>query len=59
MTCLGKFWTDAGGEKTMVHCMVNLVTANDCANVVLASGASPIMAEDAEETIPYEFVNMR
>lgn len=48
-----------GGEKPMVHCMVNLVTANDCANVVLASGASPIMAEDAEETIPYEFVNMR
>lgn len=47
------------GEKPMVHCMVNLVTANDCANVVLASGASPIMAEDAEETIPYEFVNMR
>lgn len=33
----------------MVHCMVNLVTANDCANLVLASGASPIMAEDAEE----------
>lgn len=33
----------------MVHCMVNLVTANDCANLVLACGASPIMAEDAEE----------
>ena len=28
-----------GGGKPMVHCMVNLVTANDCANVVLASGA--------------------
>ena len=47
------------GEKPMVHCMVNLVTANDCANVVLASGVSPIMAEDAEKTIPYEFVNIR
>lgn len=33
----------------LVHCMVNLVTANDCANLVLASGASPIMAKDAEE----------
>lgn len=33
----------------LVHCMVNLVTANDCANLVLASGASPIMAEDPEE----------
>lgn len=35
--------------RPMVHCMVNLVTANDCANLVLASGASPIMAEDAGE----------
>lgn len=36
-------------NRPMVHCMVNLVTANDCANLVLACGASPIMAEDAEE----------
>lgn len=36
-------------KSPMVHCMVNLVTANDCANLVLASGASPIMAEDPEE----------
>lgn len=33
----------------LIHCMVNLVTANDCANLVLASGASPIMAEDVLE----------
>lgn len=33
----------------LVHCMVNLVTANDCANMALAAGASPIMAEDFEE----------
>lgn len=36
-------------KSPMLHCMVNLVTANDCANLVLASGASPIMAEDPEE----------
>ena len=36
-------------KSPMVHCMVNLVTANGCANLVLASGASPIMAEDLEE----------
>ena len=59
MTCLGEILDRCRGEKPMVHCMVNLVTANNCANVVLASGASPIMAEDAEKTIPYEFVNMR
>ena len=36
-------------KQPLVHCMVNLVTANDCANLVLASGASPIMAQDPEE----------
>ena len=46
---LGEILDRCRREKPMVHCMVNLVTANDCANVVLASGASPIMAEDAEE----------
>lgn len=35
--------------KPLVHCIVNHVTANDCANLVLACGASPIMAEDAAE----------
>lgn len=38
-------------KRPMVHCMVNLVTANDCANLVLASGACPIMAEDVEEVV--------
>lgn len=34
----------------MVHCISNLVTANDCANLLLACGATAIMAEDADET---------
>nr|MDD6335191.1 hydroxyethylthiazole kinase [bacterium] len=33
----------------LVHCMTNYVTANDCANLLLASGASPIMADDLDE----------
>ena len=33
----------------LVHCISNLVTANDCANIVLAAGASPIMADAPEE----------
>lgn len=33
----------------MVHCITNYVTANDCANLLLACGASPIMADDPEE----------
>lgn len=33
----------------LVHNMTNYVTINDCANITLASGASPIMAEAKEE----------
>ena len=33
----------------LVHCITNIVTVNDCANVLLACGASPIMAEAPEE----------
>lgn len=33
----------------LIHNITNYVTVNDCANVVLACGASPIMADDKEE----------
>lgn len=33
----------------LVHCITNHVTANDCANALLAVGARPIMAEHPEE----------
>ncbi|MEG0546248.1 MAG: hydroxyethylthiazole kinase [Oscillospiraceae bacterium] len=37
-------------EKTpLVHNITNYVTVNDCANVLLACGGSPIMADDAME----------
>ncbi|MEM1485786.1 hydroxyethylthiazole kinase [Oscillospiraceae bacterium PP1C4] len=37
-------------EKTpLVHCITNYVTVNDCANILLACGGSPIMADDEEE----------
>ena len=32
-----------------IHNITNYVTVNDCANMVLACGASPIMADDAAE----------
>ena len=37
-------------RRPLVHCITNYVTANDCANILLAIGASPIMADDPEET---------
>lgn len=33
----------------LVHNITNYVTVNDCANILLASGASPIMADDIGE----------
>jgi len=33
----------------LVHNITNYVTVNDCANVLLACGGSPIMADDVEE----------
>ncbi len=34
----------------VVHNITNTVSANDCANILLAVGASPIMADDPEES---------
>ena len=31
-------------QRPLIHCVSNLVTANDCANLALAVGASPMMA---------------
>ena len=33
----------------LVQCITNFVTVNDCANIILASGASPSMAQDIRE----------
>lgn len=35
--------------RPLVHCITNYVTANDCANILLACGASPTMADDFRE----------
>lgn len=36
-------------KKPLVHCITNYVTVNDCANIVLACGGSPIMADELAE----------
>ncbi|MEG0919652.1 MAG: hydroxyethylthiazole kinase [Anaerovoracaceae bacterium] len=33
----------------LIHNITNYVTVNDCANILLACGASPIMADDSDE----------
>jgi len=36
-------------ENPLIHYITNYVTVNDCANITLAIGASPIMADDIRE----------
>lgn len=36
-------------RRPLIHCVSNQVSANDCANLVLAVGASPVMAYAPEE----------
>ena len=36
-------------KSPLIHNITNYVTVNDCANVVLACGASPIMADDQKD----------
>ena len=36
-------------RRPLIHCVSNIVSANDCANLALAVGASPMMAHAAEE----------
>ena len=31
-------------KKPLIHCITNVVTVNDCANIILAAGGSPTMA---------------
>ena len=37
------------GKTPLVHNITNYVTVNDCANILLACGASPIMSDDADD----------
>ena len=49
---LGQCLTNVRERKPLIHNITNYVTVNDVANVILACGASPIMAdapEDAED----------
>lgn len=36
-------------QKPLIHCITNYVTANDVANMILAAGASPVMADTVRE----------
>lgn len=46
---LAKYLENVKNTAPLVHCITNYVTVNDCANALLACGASPIMADDISE----------
>lgn len=49
MKMIGKQLNNVREKKPAVHCITNYVTANDCANAVLALGGSPVMADSIED----------
>lgn len=46
---LQKMFENVRIKKPLIHNITNYVTVNDCANIVIACGASPIMADDQAE----------
>ena len=46
---LGGIWKKVHDLNPLIHCITNYVTAGDCANLLLAAGASPIMADNPRE----------
>jgi hydroxyethylthiazole kinase len=44
-----QMWMNVSTKAPLVHNITNYVTVNDCANIILACGASPIMADDIRE----------
>lgn len=46
---LKKYLENVRKFSPLIHNITNYVTVNDCANILLACGASPIMADDINE----------
>ncbi len=46
---LGEILENVRRQKPVIHNITNYVTVNDCANILLACGASPIMADEEAE----------
>lgn len=46
---LGELLGRVRSQAPLIHCITNYVTARDCANLLLACGASPVMADSPEE----------
>ena len=57
----GEMLQNVRKKRPLIHSITNFVTVNDCANILLACGASPIMADDereAAETVSYTHLDV-
>lgn len=54
--CILDAWERVRTVGPLVHHITNYVTVNDCANITLAAGASPIMADDESEVEEIEAI---
>lgn len=43
---IGKYLENVRNHKPVIHCITNYVTINDVANMILAAGGKPIMADE-------------
>lgn len=46
---MGAILEQIKAKRPLIHQLTNYVSANDCANITLAMGASPVMADDRDE----------
>lgn len=48
---LGKYLDNLRAKGALIHNITNYVTVNDCANILIACGGAPIMADDKDEVV--------
>ena len=46
-----QFFENVRQKHPLIHNITNYVTVNDCANMLLACGGSPIMADELEDAV--------
>lgn len=46
---LGKYLDNLRAKGALIHNITNYVTVNDCANILIACGGAPIMADEVDE----------
>lgn len=54
--CLSKAYQAVQETTPLVHCITNYVTVNDCANILLGCGASPIMSDEAADVVDIQSI---